>query len=65
MALDEFIFGKVMRFLKNRKERNDDHEDVVKLESIKPRLTILARAITGTRWKGLTFFGIQNRSAAS
>ncbi len=27
-------------------------------------LSAIARAITGTRWNGLTFFGLKNRRAA-
>lgn len=47
MALDEFIFGKVMRFLKNRKAHAEATDHAVLLETIRPRLTILARALTG------------------
>lgn len=45
---DEFIYSKVVSFLKKRKKKSQDkNQFAVKLEDIKPRLTILARAITG------------------
>jgi hypothetical protein len=28
-------------------------------------LSAIARAITGTRWNGLTFFGLKNRRSAA
>ena len=48
MALDEYIYGKIATFFTRRK-RNTIEADAktVKLEDIKPRLHILARAITG------------------
>lgn len=47
MALDEYIFGKVMRYFRNRKTVSEADRHTVYLEHLKPRLTILARAITG------------------
>lgn len=48
MDLDELLFGKVSKYFKKRKKNKillDGH--AVFLKDIKPRLTILARAITG------------------
>ena len=48
MALDEFIYGKIAGFFKKRsKERESQLEGSVRLDSIRPRLTLLARAVTG------------------
>lgn len=48
MELDEIIYSKVLRFFKkNKKVSKDEIERTVTLEIIKPRLTIIARAITG------------------
>lgn len=48
MALDEFLFGKISKHFKNRKEnRLKRGEHVVFLEPLKPRFTIIARALTG------------------
>ncbi|MEI6577418.1 MAG: VWA domain-containing protein [Bacteroidota bacterium] len=48
MAIDEYLFSKVAGFLKNRKaSSNDSKANGILLEDFKPRLTILARAITG------------------
>ncbi len=48
MALDEFIFGKFANYFKRRRENAlSANEAAVKLEDIKGRLTIFARAITG------------------
>ncbi len=48
MDLDELLFGKVSKyFKKRRKEKILLDNNVVFLKDIKPRLTILARAITG------------------
>ncbi|MBG6129870.1 nitric oxide reductase NorD protein [Aquimarina sp. EL_43] len=45
---DEYIYSKVVSFLKRRKKKSQEkNQFAVKLEDIKPRLTILARAITG------------------
>jgi nitric oxide reductase NorD protein len=45
---DEWIFGKVAKYFKNKKaKQNDELPQKVSLEQIKPRLTLLARAITG------------------
>ncbi len=48
LDLDEWIFGKVAKYLKNKKDKtNDSLPQKVALEDIKPRLTLLVRAITG------------------
>ncbi len=48
MALDEYIYGKIAHYFKRRKEVSIETAlNTVKLDTIKPRLTILARAITG------------------
>ncbi len=48
MALDEFIYGKIASFFSKRKrETLEADSKTVKLDDIKPRLSILARAITG------------------
>jgi nitric oxide reductase NorD protein len=45
---DEFIFSKVAKFFKNRKKNAKEAvKHAIKLDDIKPRLTLLARAITG------------------
>jgi nitric oxide reductase NorD protein len=45
---DEFIYSKVVNFLKRRKKNAQETlEHAVKLEDIKQRLTIFSRAITG------------------
>ncbi|MAP55073.1 VWA domain-containing protein [Altibacter sp.] len=45
---DEFLFSKVAKFLKTRKKNaKDSIAYAVKLEEIKPRLALIARAITG------------------
>ena len=48
MALDEYLYGKISNYFKKRKSVSDEiiHKTVV-LNDIKPRLTILARALTG------------------
>lgn len=52
--LDEWIYGKFVRyFKKSRLAAEERLENKVNLESIKPRLTFLARAITG---KSITVF---------
>lgn len=48
MPLDEYIFGKFANYLKkNKKDPTKDIERCVYLSEIKPKLTILSRAITG------------------
>ncbi len=48
MALDEYIYGKIATFFKRRKKYAiENDEKTVKLDSIKARLSIFARAITG------------------
>lgn len=45
---DEFIYSKVVNFLKRRKKQAQETlEHAVKLNDIKQRLTIFSRAITG------------------
>ena len=45
---DEFIFSTVAKFLKRRKKSaREAMAHAIKLDEIKPRLTILARAVTG------------------
>ncbi|MFY0644956.1 MAG: NorD protein [Bacteroidia bacterium] len=49
MALDEFIYGKIVGFFKRRSnERESSVEGSVSLENIRSRLTILARATSGS-----------------
>jgi len=48
MALDEYLYGKLANFFKTRKKQSiEEDNNAVKLEDIKSRLTIFARAITG------------------
>lgn len=48
MALDEYLYGKIANyFKKNKKVSEEVLNRTVCLEDIKPRLTILSRAITG------------------
>lgn len=48
MSLDEFLFGKIARYFKNRRQAAAHLQDrTVKLEDIKNRLTLLARSLTG------------------
>lgn len=48
MPLDEYIFGKLSSYFKNnKKQSNEVIERSVSLNDIKPKLTILSRAITG------------------
>ena len=48
MALDEYLYGKIAGyFKKRRKAQIEAAEHVVKLEDIKSRLTLFARAATG------------------
>ncbi len=65
---DEWIFGKVAKYFKNKKaKQNEQLPQKVSLDEIKPRLTLLARAISGSAieiypaeaeggWKGNNFF---------
>lgn len=49
MEIDEIIYSKVLRFFKNRKENNAEVlSRKVLLSDLKPRLTLIARAISGT-----------------
>ncbi len=46
---DEWIFGKVAKYFKNKKaKQNEQLPQKVSLDEIKPRLTLLARAISGS-----------------
>ncbi|WP_341836180.1 VWA domain-containing protein [Chitinophaga pollutisoli] len=47
MALDEYIFGRVVRYFRQRKAQAEDVSRTVSLEPLRPRLTLLARALTG------------------
>ena len=48
LDLDEWAFGKVAKYLKNKKEKaKQSLPQKVALAEMKPRLTLLARAITG------------------
>jgi len=48
MALDEYLYGKISNYFKKRKHVSDEIINrTVVLDEIKPRLTILARALTG------------------
>ncbi len=48
MALDEYIYGKIANFFtKKKRETLEAASKTVTLDTIKPRLSILARAITG------------------
>lgn len=47
MALDEYLFGKAVRYFRNKKQAETARlERSVKLDDIRQRLTILARALT-------------------
>jgi nitric oxide reductase NorD protein len=47
MALDEYLYGKIANFFKGRKKAElEASEHIVKLDDIKQRLSIFARAIT-------------------
>ncbi len=49
MALDEYIYGKISNFFKKRRKASLDFDTkAVKLKDISARLTIFARAITGS-----------------
>jgi len=48
MALDEYLYGKIANFFKKKKKENLlSLSHAVKLDDIKQRLTIFARAVTG------------------
>lgn len=47
MALDELIFGKIAKFFRNKPAAANVLERTAMLETLKPRLTVLARALTG------------------
>ncbi|RBL91698.1 nitric oxide reductase activation protein NorD [Chitinophaga flava] len=47
MALDELIFAKVVRYLRTRKATAARNAHAVLLEEVRPRMLILARALTG------------------
>lgn len=48
MALDEYLYGKLANFFKSRKKQSvEGDSNAVKLDDVKSRLTIFARAITG------------------
>ena len=47
MALDEYIYGKFVRYFKNKRDSKKQDDQNVNLSEITARLTILARAITG------------------
>lgn len=48
MPLDEYLFGRIANYFKQRNKASGDLINrTVHLEDIKPRLTILARAVTG------------------
>ena len=45
---DEYLFSKFAKYFKRRKKaKESDKKNVAKLEELKPRLTLFARAITG------------------
>ena len=48
MALDEYLYGKLANFFTTKKKKSiEGDRNTVKLEDVKGRLTIFARAITG------------------
>lgn len=48
MSLDEYLFGKALRFLKQKKNSASANDSrLVKLESIREKLTIISSALTG------------------
>ncbi len=48
MALDEYLYGKIANYFKRRKKTSVEADKItVKLQDIKPRLTLFARAVTG------------------
>ncbi|HAQ38770.1 MAG TPA: NorD protein [Saprospirales bacterium] len=48
MGLDEYIYGKISNYYRRKKEKLlQQQEQTVTLESLKPRLMLIARALTG------------------
>jgi nitric oxide reductase NorD protein len=47
MSLDEYLFGKYVRYLKNKKPSEAVVERTVELKPIQQKLTLIARAMTG------------------
>ena len=47
MALDEFLFGKFIKYIRNRPVDDAVQQRTIWLKDIQPRLTVLARALTG------------------
>ncbi len=48
LDLDEWIFGKVARYLKRSRDKAEQSlVQKVDLEQVRPRLTLLARAVSG------------------
>lgn len=48
MAIDEYLYGKIANYFKNRKKISSEIvEKTVLLADIKQRLTIIARALSG------------------
>lgn len=47
MSFDEFLFGKFIKYIKNRPANDALKERTVVLKDIQPRLTVLARALSG------------------
>ena len=47
MALDEYLFGKITRYIKNLRTNKHAIPSVVNLEDVKDKLLLIARAISG------------------
>lgn len=47
MSFDEYIFGKFVNYFKHKAPRKEAQNRMVQLDSVKPRLLLLARAVTG------------------
>lgn len=47
MELDELIYSKVLSFFKSQENKEEANPNLVRLDMISPKLTIIARAITG------------------
>ncbi|HNR85634.1 MAG TPA: hypothetical protein PKN38_03420 [Taishania sp.] len=47
MSLDEYLFGKYVRYLKNKKPSEAVIQRTVELKPIQQKLTLIARAMTG------------------
>ncbi len=67
MEIDQLLFQKVFNFFKKRKKKTGVNELEVTLDTIRPKLTILARALTGFPitlldsereggWQGTSYF---------